>query len=150
MVRKMGVLPKFLVFNSETESFENSYIFAFYLLLFAFIHISVFTFLSCCYGVSDILMSVFQMELNDYPHFFLTEDGRLCSTDQHCPGFPRVLYDALLRLDPSLAASRHRRQYDGTHHPHLPMRGLPHRYSSTAYRAYLDSESGEPHMVVAP
>jgi hypothetical protein len=22
---------------------------------------------------------MFQMELNDYPHFFLTEDGRLCS-----------------------------------------------------------------------
>jgi hypothetical protein len=43
-------------------------------------------------------MSVFQMELNDYPHFFLTEDGRLCSTGQHCPGFLRVLYDALLRL----------------------------------------------------
>jgi hypothetical protein len=40
-------------------------------------------------------MSVFQMELNDYPHFFLTEDGRLCSTRQHCPGFLRVLYDAI-------------------------------------------------------
>jgi hypothetical protein len=69
---------------------------------------------------------------------------------QHCPGFPRVLYDTLLRLDPSLAASRHRRQYDGTNHPHLLMREPPHRYSSTAYRASLDSESVEPHMVVAP
>jgi hypothetical protein len=48
--------------------------------------------------VSDVLMSVFQMELNDFPHFFLTKDGRLCSTGQHCPRFPRVLYDALLRL----------------------------------------------------
>jgi hypothetical protein len=38
------------------------------------------------------------MELNDYPHFFLTKDGRLCSMGQHCPGFPRVLYDALLHL----------------------------------------------------
>jgi hypothetical protein len=38
------------------------------------------------------------MELNDYPHFYLAEDWRLCSTCQHCPGFPRVLYDALLRL----------------------------------------------------
>jgi hypothetical protein len=44
-------------------------------------------------------MSAFQMELNDYPHFNLTEDRRLCSTGQHCPGFPRVLYDALIRLD---------------------------------------------------
>jgi hypothetical protein len=43
-------------------------------------------------------MSVFQMELNDYPHFFLTEDGRLCSMGQDCPGFPRVLYDTLLHL----------------------------------------------------
>jgi hypothetical protein len=38
------------------------------------------------------------MELNDYPHFYLTEDGRLCSTGQHCLRFPRVLYDTLIRL----------------------------------------------------
>jgi hypothetical protein len=43
-------------------------------------------------------MSAFQMELNNYPHFDLIEDGRLCSTGQHCPGFPRVLYDALIHL----------------------------------------------------
>jgi hypothetical protein len=43
-------------------------------------------------------MSVFQMELNDYPHFNLDEDGTLCSTGQHCPGFPRVLYDTLICL----------------------------------------------------
>jgi hypothetical protein len=43
-------------------------------------------------------MSVFQMELNDYPHFYIADDGRLCSTGQHCPGFPRVLYDALIHL----------------------------------------------------
>jgi hypothetical protein len=43
-------------------------------------------------------MSAFQMELNDYPYFDLVEDGRLCSTGQHCPGFLRVLYDALIRL----------------------------------------------------
>jgi hypothetical protein len=43
-------------------------------------------------------MSAFQIELNDYPHFDLAEDGRLCSTGQHCPGFPRLLYDALIRL----------------------------------------------------
>jgi hypothetical protein len=36
--------------------------------------------------------------MDDYPHIFLIEDGRLCSMGQHCPGFPRVLYDALLRL----------------------------------------------------
>jgi hypothetical protein len=43
-------------------------------------------------------MFAFQMELNDYPHFYLTGDGRLCSMGQHCLGFPRVLYDALIRL----------------------------------------------------
>jgi hypothetical protein len=43
-------------------------------------------------------MSVFQMELNDYPHFYLAEDGRLCSMGQHCPGFPRVLYGAHIRF----------------------------------------------------
>jgi hypothetical protein len=43
-------------------------------------------------------MSAFQMELNDFPHFYLADDGRLCSMGQHCLGFPRVLYDALIRL----------------------------------------------------
>jgi hypothetical protein len=38
------------------------------------------------------------MELNDYPHFDLTEDGRLCSKGHHCPGFLRVLYDMLICL----------------------------------------------------
>jgi hypothetical protein len=43
-------------------------------------------------------MSAFQIELNDYPHFYLTEDGRLCSTGQHCLWFLRLLYDALIHL----------------------------------------------------
>jgi hypothetical protein len=43
-------------------------------------------------------MSVFQMELNDYPHFDLVEDGRLCSMGQYYLGFSRVLYDTLVRL----------------------------------------------------
>jgi hypothetical protein len=38
------------------------------------------------------------MELNDYPHFYLTEDGRLCSTGQHSSRFLRVLYNALIQL----------------------------------------------------
>jgi hypothetical protein len=49
-------------------------------------------------GLVTFFMSMFQMELNDYPHFDLAEDGRPCSTGQHCPGFLRVLYDALIRL----------------------------------------------------
>jgi hypothetical protein len=43
-------------------------------------------------------MPAFLMELNDYPHFYLTDDGRLCSTGQHYPEFPRVLYDAHIHL----------------------------------------------------
>jgi hypothetical protein len=38
------------------------------------------------------------MELNDYRHLYLAEDGRLCSTGQHCPVFPRMLYDTLIHL----------------------------------------------------
>jgi hypothetical protein len=43
-------------------------------------------------------MFVFQLELNDYPNFYLTMDGRMRSTGQYYPGFPRVLYDAHIRL----------------------------------------------------
>jgi hypothetical protein len=43
-------------------------------------------------------MSAFQMEPNDYPHFYLAKDGRICSTILHCLGFLRVLYDILIRL----------------------------------------------------
>jgi hypothetical protein len=38
------------------------------------------------------------MNMNDYPHVTIIEDGRWCSTGQHLPGFPRVIYDALLHL----------------------------------------------------
>jgi hypothetical protein len=97
MVKKLVELPKFLVFNSGTNSFGNSSVFTFDLLLFALYRV-LYLLLSFGYGVSDIFVSVFQMELNNYPHFDLTEDGRLCSTGQNCLGFPRVLYDALIRL----------------------------------------------------
>jgi hypothetical protein len=61
-------------------------------------------------------MSAFQMELNDYPHFYLAEDGRLCSMGHHCLGFPRVLYNTLIRLG-----------YDG---------------DSTVYRCWLSMAHG--------
>jgi hypothetical protein len=38
------------------------------------------------------------MNMDNYPHVTITEDGSLCSMGQHRPGFPRVLYDALLQL----------------------------------------------------
>jgi hypothetical protein len=38
------------------------------------------------------------MDMNNYPHVTIAEDGRLCSTGHHRPGIPRVLYDTLLHL----------------------------------------------------
>jgi hypothetical protein len=38
------------------------------------------------------------MNLDNYPHVAITEDGSLCSTGQHHSGFPRVLYNAHLQL----------------------------------------------------
>jgi hypothetical protein len=114
VVRKLVELLKFLVFNSGTNPFGNSSIFTFYLLLFA-LYRFLYLLLSFGYGVSDIFMSVFQIELNDYPHFDLTEDGRLCSMGQHCPGFSRVLYDALIRLGYDGDASVYRSRLYTTH-----------------------------------
>jgi hypothetical protein len=39
------------------------------------------------------------MNMVNYPHTTIAEDGSLCSTGQYCPRFPRVLYDALRQLD---------------------------------------------------
>jgi hypothetical protein len=38
------------------------------------------------------------MNMDNYPHVTIAKDGSLCSTGQHRPGFPRVLYDALRQL----------------------------------------------------
>jgi hypothetical protein len=38
------------------------------------------------------------MDMSNYPHVTIAEDGRLCSMCQQRPGIPRVLYDALLHL----------------------------------------------------
>jgi hypothetical protein len=40
----------------------------------------------------------FHIGMADYPHFYLTEDRRLCSMGQDCSGFSRVLYNTLLSL----------------------------------------------------
>jgi hypothetical protein len=98
MVRKLAELPKFLVFNSRTYSSGNSSIFAFYLPLFALYRFLYLLFELLIMGLVTFFRSAFQMELNDYPHFVLAEDGTLCSMGQHCLGFPRVLYNALIHL----------------------------------------------------
>ncbi len=38
------------------------------------------------------------MNMDNYPHVTIAVDGSLCSTGQHRPGFPRVLYNALRQL----------------------------------------------------
>jgi hypothetical protein len=68
MVRKLVELPKFLVSNSTTNSFGNSSVFTFYLLLFTLYRV-LYLLLGFGYGVSDIFVFAFQMELNNYPHF---------------------------------------------------------------------------------
>jgi hypothetical protein len=80
MVRKLAELPKFLGFNSGINSFGNSSVFAFYLLLFALYIFLYLLFELLIMGLVTFFMFVFQMELNDYPYFDLTEGGTLCST----------------------------------------------------------------------
>jgi hypothetical protein len=38
------------------------------------------------------------MNMDNYPHVTIAADESLCSTGQHHPGFPRVLYDTLRQL----------------------------------------------------
>jgi hypothetical protein len=38
------------------------------------------------------------MNMDNYPHVTIAEDGSLCSMDQHHPRFLRMLYDTLLHL----------------------------------------------------
>jgi hypothetical protein len=77
MVRKLGEFSNFVVFNSQTESSENSSIFAFSLPLFALYR---FLYLPNVINLGLVLFSW------------------LCSMGHHLPGFPRVLYDTLLHL----------------------------------------------------
>jgi hypothetical protein len=98
MVRKLVEFPKFLVFNSRTNPFGNSSIFAFYLMLFTLYKFLYLLFKLLIMRFVTFFMSAFQMELNDYPHLDLAKDRTLCSMGKHCLGFPRVLYDTLIRL----------------------------------------------------
>jgi hypothetical protein len=49
-------------------------------------------------GLVIFLWLCFQMNMDNYPHVTIAEDGSLCPTGQHRPGFPCMLYDALLHL----------------------------------------------------
>jgi hypothetical protein len=61
-----------------------------------FIPVSVFNFSKMItLGLVTFSWLCFQMDMDNYPHVTIAVDGSLCSTGQHRPGFPRVLYDAL-------------------------------------------------------
>jgi hypothetical protein len=61
MVRNLGEFPKFLVFNSRTNSLGNRSVFTFYLLLFTFIQISV----SSCRAIDMGLVTFYYVSLSD-------------------------------------------------------------------------------------
>jgi hypothetical protein len=62
MVRKLGEFSNFVVFNSGTESFGNSSVFAFSLLLFALYRFLCLLFECDQHGVSNVFMAVFSHE----------------------------------------------------------------------------------------
>jgi hypothetical protein len=57
----------------------------------------------------------FQMNMDNYPHITIAEDGSLCSTGQHRSGFPRMLYDALLHLGHNGGILVYRRRMSKAH-----------------------------------
>jgi hypothetical protein len=70
-----------------------------FLTVVRFILVSIFNFSKMItLGLVTFSWLCFQMNMDNYPHATIIEDGSLCSMDQHCPGFPRVLYDALRQL----------------------------------------------------
>jgi hypothetical protein len=92
MVRKQEGLPKLLVLNSRTKSFGNSSIFSFYLLLFAFIQISIFAFWAIDMGLVTLLCLRFRwswtitltftsLRMGDcVPRACIARDSRECCT----------------------------------------------------------------------
>jgi hypothetical protein len=68
MVRKLGELPNFVVFNSRTESFENNFIFVFSLLLFALYRFMCLLFECDQLGVSNVFIAVFSDEHERLPY----------------------------------------------------------------------------------
>jgi hypothetical protein len=59
MVSKLAELPKFLVLNSGTNSFGNSSVFVFYLLLFALYRFLYLLFELLIMGLVTFFMSAF-------------------------------------------------------------------------------------------
>jgi hypothetical protein len=90
--------PKFFVFNSRAKSGLSCSIFS---ISYCYLRYSSLEF-SCSevFTLGLVMFSrlCFQMNMDNYPHVTIAEDGRLCSMGQHLLGFPHMLYDALLHL----------------------------------------------------
>jgi hypothetical protein len=75
-----------------TEQSRSHY----FLTVVRFIPVFVFNFSKMItLGLVTFSWLCFQMNMDNYPHITIAEDGSLYSTYQHRSGFPRVLYDAL-------------------------------------------------------
>jgi hypothetical protein len=73
---KAGRVAQVFGVQLRNKFLSEQFRFWFLLTTVRFIQIFVVAFL---YGVSDIFMYAFKMELNDYPHIDLANDGTLCS-----------------------------------------------------------------------
>jgi hypothetical protein len=74
---KAGRVAQVFGVQLRNKFLSEQFRFRFLLTIVCFIQISVLLFFM---GLVTFFMSAFQMELKDYPHFDLTEDGTLCST----------------------------------------------------------------------
>jgi hypothetical protein len=94
----MRVTHIFCVHLLDRIVFEQSRLHCF-LTAVRFILVSVFNFYKLItLWLLTFSWLYFHMNMDNYPHDTIAEDGSLCSTGQHRPGFPRVLYDALRQL----------------------------------------------------
>jgi hypothetical protein len=97
MDRNLGEFPKFLVFNSRTESIGNSFIFTFSLPLFALYRFQYLLFRGDHFEVSNDLVVVFLDEPGCLPPLI---PHREWETVFYKPALPGVLVSAIRRTPP--------------------------------------------------
>jgi hypothetical protein len=89
----------FLVFNQAAESHQNSPSFYFLYCSSFSVQIYRFSLMNWLQWDSDaFLFYCSQMKMDDYPNCTLSEDGWLCNTGRHRPGFPWVWLYVIMRL----------------------------------------------------
>jgi hypothetical protein len=98
MVRKLVELPKFLVFNSKTNSFGNSSVFAFYLLLFALYRFLYLLFKLLIMGFVTFFYVCVSDEAERLPPL---RPHQRWDVVFHGPALPGVLESAIQRTHPS-------------------------------------------------